>query len=80
MMSDPVEWQALKAARDDLRAGAGGQHSIAELVAYRTTVESVKNWPFDNPTLVRFSLYLLIPLGSWLGGAFVERGVDYFLS
>jgi len=31
-------------------------------------------------TLARFSLYLLIPLGSWLGGALVERGVDFFLS
>ncbi len=27
-------------------------------------------------TLVRFALFLLIPLGSWLGGAVVERVVD----
>ncbi|MGI9235417.1 MAG: hypothetical protein ACR2RD_17425 [Woeseiaceae bacterium] len=67
---------ALKTARDELKAGAGGQKSIAELTAYKTLIENVRNWPFDNPTLVRFSLYLLIPLGSWLGGAFVERGVD----
>ena len=35
---------------------------------------------FDSLTLVRFTLYLLIPLGSWLGGAFVERGLDFILS
>ncbi len=71
---------ALKTARDELKTDAGGQRSIAELAAYRRIIENLRNWPFDNPTLVRFSLYLLIPLGSWLGGAFVERGVDFFLS
>ena len=70
----------LKSARDELKTGAGSERSIAELAAYRTIIENVRNWPFDNPTLVRFSLYILIPLGSWLGGAFVERGVDFFLS
>lgn len=71
---------ALKTARDELKTGSGGQKSIAELAAYRSIIENLRNWPFDNPTLVRFSLYLFIPLGSWLGGAFVERGVDFFLS
>jgi hypothetical protein len=36
-------------------------------------------WRFDTPTLVRFALFLLIPLGSWLGGAVVERVVDLVL-
>jgi hypothetical protein len=71
---------ALRIARDALKSGSASEHSIAEVVAYRSTIESIKNWPFDNPTLVRFALYLLIPLGSWFGGAFVERGLDLFLS
>lgn len=71
--------QTLKTARDELKSGAGPRQSIAELMAYRSMIESIRNWPFDNPTLARFSLYLLIPLGSWLGGAFVERGLDFFL-
>lgn len=77
-----LDWcrQALKIARDELKSGAGPRQSIAELMAYRSMIESIRNWPFDNMTLVRFSLYLLIPLGSWLGGAFVERGLDFFLS
>ena len=77
-----LDWcrQTLKTARDELKSGAGPRQSIAELMAYRSMIESIRNWPFDNPTLVRFSLYLLIPLGSWLGGAFVERGLDLFLS
>jgi len=77
-----LDWcrQTLKIARDKLKSGAGSQQSIAEIMAYRAMIENVRNWPFDSSTLVRFSLYLLIPLGSWLGGAFVERGVDLFLS
>jgi hypothetical protein len=77
-----LDWcrQALKIARDEMKSGADQQQSIAEIVAYRSLVESIKNWPFDNPTLVRFSLYIMIPLGSWLGGAFVERGLDFLLS
>jgi hypothetical protein len=77
-----LDWcrQSLRAARDALKSGNGEPQSIAEITAYRAVIENVRNWPFDNPTLVRFSLYLLIPLGSWLGGAFVERGLDLFLS
>jgi hypothetical protein len=39
----------------------------------------VSAWPADSATFVRFSLYLLIPLGSWAGGAIVERFVDSLL-
>ena len=76
-----LDWcrQALKTARDELRSGAGKQRSIAEIIAYKSVIENIRNWPFDNPTLTRFALYLLIPLGSWFGGAFVERGLDLFL-
>jgi hypothetical protein len=72
--------QAIKVARDELKSGAGQQQSISEIVAYKSMIENIRNWPFDNPTLVRFALYIMIPLGSWLGGAFVERGLDLFLS
>jgi len=33
----------------------------------------VREWPFDAPTLTRFFLYVAIPLGSWIGGALIER-------
>jgi hypothetical protein len=36
----------------------------------------VREWPFDAPSLARFSFYLLIGLGSWLGAAAVERLLD----
>ncbi len=46
------------------------------LLAYESRVEHISVWPFDVPTLVRFGLFLLLGLGSWLGGALVERLVD----
>jgi hypothetical protein len=49
---------------------------LADLIAYRGLVESVREWPFDPSTLIRFVLYLGIPVVSWLGGALVERLVE----
>ncbi len=56
-----------------------GTTTLADLVAWRGVVAAVPEWPLDAPTLRRFVLYLGIPLGSWLGGAFVERVVDLAL-
>ena len=77
-----LDWcnRALIIARDELKSGAIEQRSISEISTYRTIIQNVRDLPFDNSTLVRFSLYLLIPLGSWLGGALVERSLDLFLS
>jgi hypothetical protein len=55
------------------------QPPLPALLAWEARIESVREWPFDTPTLVRFALFLLIPLGSWLGGAVVERIVDLVL-
>ena len=52
-------------------AEAGGR--LPGLLAYMNQIESVREWPFDAPTLTRFFLYVAIPLGSWVGGALVER-------
>ncbi len=77
-----LEWcrASLKTARDALKSGSGEGPSIADTLAYQSMIENQRNWPFDHSVLARFALYLLIPLGSWLGGALVERGVDLILS
>jgi hypothetical protein len=61
------------------RAGDGELPSLADWIAYRALIESVREWPIDAPTLRRFALYLAIPLASWFGGALVERMVDVLL-
>jgi hypothetical protein len=72
--------EELARVREDIRrnrelaaesAEAGGR--LPGLLAYKHEIESVREWPFDAPTLARFFLYVAIPLGSWIGGALVER-------
>lgn len=46
------------------------------LLAYEARIQQVSEWPFDPSTLLRFSLFVLIPLASWVAGAVVERLVD----
>ena len=61
------------ALADSAIAKRAGSLGLADLLAYRQYVESVREWPFDAPMLGRFALFTLLPLGSWLGGALVER-------
>jgi hypothetical protein len=60
------------AAESGPESGEAGA-KLPGLLAYMNQIESVREWPFDAPTLTRFFLYVAIPLGSWLGGALVER-------
>ena len=46
---------------------------LSALLALEGRVEKAREWPLDMPTVFRFALYLALPLGSWLGGAVVER-------
>jgi hypothetical protein len=50
--------------------------SRVELVLYRQQIAELREWPLDASALRRFGLYLLIPLGSWVGSALMERVVD----
>jgi hypothetical protein len=52
---------------------------MADLLAYRSLIEAFPEWPFNAPLLTRLLLYLAIPLGSWIAGAMVERGLDRLL-
>jgi hypothetical protein len=71
----------LRQARDDTLTynASASQGRLGDLLAYKTQVESRQEWPFDSSTLFRFGLYLLIPIGSMVGGALIERVVDFVL-
>ena len=76
-----LDWceEALRRARGALESGPPTPGAVGDLVAWRGVVEAVPEWPLDALTLRRFVLYLGLPLGSWLGGALVERIVDIVL-
>jgi len=67
---------AWKPGSNQTRAKGAG---LADLLAYRSLVESVPEWPFNAPSLRRLLFYLAIPLGSWISGAMVERGLERLL-
>ena len=67
---------ALRAeAEANLAAGgvAPAGARLSNLVAYRGLVAAANTWPFDLAIWLRFFLYVSLGLGSWLGGALVER-------
>ncbi len=60
-----------------LRAGEGAR--LPALLAWEEHIAAAPEWPFDVRTLLRFGLFLLFPLGSWLGAALAERALDVWL-
>jgi hypothetical protein len=71
-----AEVPVLEARPGEERDAAAHLHVLLTL---RAQVQSAGEWPWDVSTLVRFALYVAIGLGSWLGGALVERVVDLAL-
>ena len=71
---DAVERRS--AALIEGRRTAEEDPDIPALLAYESRIRGVSEWPFDSPMLMRFLLLVLIPLGSWVAGALVERLVD----
>ena len=69
--------------RERLRAAnwsppeAGGRFAV--LLGYEALVREARTWPIDASTIVRLALYGLLPIGSWLGSAFVDRVVHAWL-
>lgn len=57
----------------------GGSRELLDLLEYKSRVVAVREWPLDTPQLVRFALYLAVPLLGWIGGALVERLFDRLL-
>jgi hypothetical protein len=67
-------------ASEALRRGdAPGAAQLPALLAWEARVAGAPEWPFDTSTWLRFALLLLVPLGSWLGGALAERIVESWL-
>ena len=71
-----VEIDRARAALFDAGGDGAEIARMPALLAWETRISQVSVWPFDAPTLVRFALFLLVPLGSWFGGALVDRAVD----
>ncbi len=75
------ELAAVRKSIDDERArDRSGSTNVSreflDLLEYKERVQSVPDWPLDFPAVLRFALYLTIPLLGWVGGALMERLFD----
>jgi hypothetical protein len=59
--------------KDSTGAAESSATRLPGLLAYEARIAGASAWPFDAPILVRFALLLALALGSWVGGALVER-------
>jgi len=71
--------QQIRAERSTPDAGNARGGRLADLLAYEARIAAVREWPIDATTLLRFTLFLLLPLGSWLGSAVVGHAVERLL-
>jgi hypothetical protein len=65
---------------NELSVDTDNSPKLANLIAYFQLIDRTREWPIDAVNVLRFFMYLLIGLGSWLGGAVVERLLDRTLS
>jgi hypothetical protein len=66
---------AARVERDALLAGGPGSR-LPALLALRAQVAELREWPVDLSTLLRVLAYLAIGLGSWVGAALVDVGIE----
>lgn len=66
--------ERIRRARDGALSGdAEGAAALPGLLAYEARMTAVPEWPFDTGTRLRFAALVVLAIGSWLGGALVER-------
>ncbi len=75
-----LDWLTSRIRADQLALRDEGSPAAREaalrlpaLLASEARIRSVREWPFDISTLLRFALYVTLGVGSWVGGALVER-------
>ncbi len=76
--------QALRSERDAMLSPQRIERPVDDgrlgsLIQYHAFVKSVREWPFDLSTVSRSLLFIALGVGSWLGGAVVERLLDQLL-
>jgi hypothetical protein len=50
---------------------------LSGLIAYEARIQAVRDWPFDQSTLIRVAAYVLIPTIPWVGEAIVSTAVQH---
>lgn len=72
-LGPPTRSLELSATSGEVGISADAGSQLASRIAYHDLIERAPEWPFDAPMSARLALFAALGLGSWLGGAAVER-------
>jgi hypothetical protein len=64
-------------ARAALSGDPQASAKLQGLLAYEHRIEAVREWPFDQSTVVRLAAYVFIPAIPWFGQAIAQYFVDH---
>lgn len=70
-----IELSAIRLRLENARANLDDAKSVQEipaLVALEHRIETIRDWPIDLPTVATIPLYVLVPVGTLVAGAFLE--------
>ena len=71
--------RAIQAACQQAPHDAAAAAKLQGLLAYEARIEHVREWPFDQPTVLRVGAYVLIPAIPWFGQAIAGYFVAHFV-
>lgn len=72
---------AIERARGALLDGGSASADalrMPALLAYEQRIAEAPEWPLGAPQIARFGLVLALGIGSWIGGAVIDRVLDAF--
>jgi hypothetical protein len=73
---DSLRGEIRRASAELLAGRAPRGAALADLLALHGFLERAREWPLGAPALLRGALIAALAIGSWLGGAVVERLID----
>ena len=71
-----AELAAVRSAIRTARRSEGYPEALPAMLAWEARVAAINPWPFDAGSALRFGALGALAVGSWVGGALIERVVD----
>lgn len=69
----------IRTVRNGMKNDIEDSQKMQGLIAYRSMIVDINEWPIGMPTLVRVLVIALVPIASVFGGVFLEQLVEGFM-
>ena len=71
------DFEKLKNSHLDLNKHS--KPSQIDLILYRKLIEDLDEWPLNKKGSLRLTLYLMIPILTWVGSSFIDRIINLIM-